>query len=205
MPASLHDLEISGPNLDDDIRRLIRRYGKEQVREAVKRQSAMPRGPRLKGDWLQLRDVLRADANLWLEGGDPFKARSNYSIAKNYAEAVPDHQKPSTIRRILRKLRERRCYYTLADAEWLSQSRFPYTENLRAVRALQEIGLHRHLWDRLLCLLESSVADYRSKFGDPPAEMTLQALLKESAKPIIPKKQEGLGNVFQILMGNRPA
>lgn len=204
MSNPVPNLELCGPNVDDDIRRLVRRYGKEQVREAVKRQTAMPRGPRPKGQWLELRDVLRADAILWLEGGDPFKERSNYSIAKNYAGSVPDHQKPSTIRRILRKLRERRCYYTLADAEWLSRSHFPYTENLRAIGALQEIELNGHLWDRLLCLRASSIADYRSKFGDPPADMTMQKLLEEAGRPIIPKQQTAANNVFQILMGSRP-
>jgi hypothetical protein len=34
--------------------------------------------------------------------------------------------------------------------------------------------------------------------------MTMQKLLEEAGRPIIPKKQTASNNVFQILIGSRP-
>lgn len=201
---SLHpvpDLDLAGPSVDDDIRRLFRRYGEEKVREAIKRQTARSRGPIPKADWPELINILREDARVWLEGGEPFTARSNRSIAIDFAEKHPGQSRASTRDRLMRKLRERRRYYTLAEAEWLSQAQFPYTENLRAIRALLEIGILYDLWGRLLRLRESSLADYRAKFGEPPASMTMQALIAEAGRPIAPTRAS---NVLQAIRGSNP-
>jgi hypothetical protein len=203
VPASPPYLQLSGPTVDDDIRRLIRRYGAATVKEAVKRHTARRRGRRPIGIWLELSDVLREDAVFWLDGGDPLKTRSNHSIAKKFVAAVPDHQKPATRRRTMRKLSERRLYYTLVEAEHLSETQYPFEANLRAIRGLLEIGLYRDLWERKLRLAEAAIADYRCKFGDPPASMTMQELLAESAKPVIPTHNPGTNNVLQILLGTR--
>lgn len=204
MPNSLPNFDIVGPNVDDDIRRLVRRYGAKKVKEAIKRQTAPRRGRRPEGDWCELDDILREDARLWLEGSDPFKARSNSSIATKFAKKHAGHSRSATRDRIMRKLRERRRYYTLIEAERLSETQYPFAENLRAIAALGEIGTRRDLWKRLLRFRKGSLADYRSKFGEPPVSMTMQELVAEAAKPITPTPHPGPGNVLQILSGPPP-
>lgn len=168
------------------MRRLIGRYSAGEVKEAIKRQTARSRGPIPIADWPELTDILQQDARRWLEGGAPIAARSNRSIALDFAKKRPGHSFASTRDRLMKKLRERRRYYTLVEAEWLSQNKYPYTENLRAIKALIEAGILRDTWGRLLLLREGSLADYRAKFGEPDASMTMHELALTAAKPIKP-------------------
>lgn len=190
--------DIVGPTVDDDIRRLVWRYGAETVRATIKRQTARPRGRISENDWPELHRVLREDARVWLERGDPFKARSNRSIARDFAKKHPGHSCDATRDRIMRKLRERRRYYTLVEAEWISQTRYPFSENLRAIKELLEIGIRRELWQQLLWHNEGSLADYESKFGEPAASMTMQEVLTAAAQPIA-TTAKGSRNVLQML------
>lgn len=199
MPVPLPNLDISGPSVDDDIRRLIRRYGAENVRESVKRQTAGKRGRIPSGDWSELGDVLREDARRWLDGRAAVAARSNRSIAQEFAGRHREQSEEATYRRIMGKLSKRRRYYTLVEAVWLSQDQFPHMEHLRAVRELVAIGIRRDLWRDFLRFHEAALADYMTKFSDPPADMTMQELLAEAAKPITPTSHADTGNVLQVL------
>jgi hypothetical protein len=198
------NLRNSPAAVDADMRRLIRRYGAKDVQEAMKRETARPRGRSPRADWPELHRVLREDASLWLQGGDPFATRSNLSIARGFADRHRGHSYDATRDRIMRKLRERRRYYTIVEAEWLSQNEFPYTENLRAIRTLLNIGIRRDLWGSLLRLHEGYLADYREKFGEPPAGITMQKLLSEAATLIAPEPRFGPGNILQIVMSTQP-
>ncbi len=199
LSVPLPDLDISGPSVDDDIRRLIRRYGAENVREAIKRQTAGKRGRIPNADWSELGDVLREDARRWLDGGTAVATRSNRSIAQEFAAKHREQSAEATYRRIMGKLSKRRRYYTLVEAVWLSQDQFPHMEHLRAVRELVAIGIRRDLWHGFLRFHEAALADYKTKFRDPPADMTMQELLAEAAKPITPTSHPHTGNVLQVL------
>ena len=203
VPDPLPYLEISGPSIDDDIRRLIGRYGADKIREAIKRQTAGKRGRIPSGDWTQLRDVLREDARQWLEGENPFETRSNRSIAREFAEKRPGQSEKSTYRRLMGKLSKRRRYYTLVEAAWLSRDEYPHAENLRVVSELVAIGILRDQWQAFKRLHEASLADYGTKFGKPPASMTMQEILTEAARPITPSSHPSPGNVLQVLLGVR--
>jgi len=172
------------------------------VRLAVKSQTAVKRGRVPVSDWPQLLDILREDARSWLDGRNPFKARSNRSIALSIAANVPTHNHAAIYGRMMRKLRERRYYYTLVDAEHFSYSGYPYADNLRAIAALRGYAMMGDQWNFLLVLRESSLADYRRKFGEPPEAMTMQDLVIEASKPIVGISATPSGNVFQILIGS---
>ena len=99
----------------------------------------------------------------------------------------------------MRKLRTSRRYYTLVEAERLSEVEYPYAVNLRTVAELQQIGVLRQAWDHLSMIRQGYVADYISKFGEPPAGMTMKELTAKAAEPIPTEPQTSSANVLQKL------
>jgi hypothetical protein len=173
---------LVGPTADDDIRRAIQRYGAEAVKSAVKEATKAKRGRKREPDWPELRDVIDADAREWLAGGDPFAARSNYAIAKAFAERNPGHSVVSTHKRIERKLSKGphdRRWFTLVTAEMLSRDNFPYMAHLRALKALADLpeASGRQIWKSMLDRMQSTLVDYGIREGElPPDEMTFQEI-----------------------------
>ncbi|MEO6152122.1 MAG: hypothetical protein ABIT09_07075 [Croceibacterium sp.] len=190
--------DLVGPTLDDDVRRLIGRYGGAEVKLAVKRQTAGKRGRVPVSDWPELLDVLREDARNWLEGGPLLRARSNRSIALGFAADVEEHNREAIYARLMRKLRERRHYYALVDAEHISYSEYPHGENLRTIRALRDYGIMRDRWFQLLGHRESSLMDYKRKLGEPPKTMTMQDLVIAASTPILAKPALSAENALQM-------
>ena len=163
---------LIGPDVDDDIRRAITRYGADAVRKAARRLTTRKRGRPLGNDWAFLRDVLTEDAKDWLAGGDPFNTRSNYSIAKDFAERNPGHNSPSTVRRIQRKLTEKpydRIFRTLIYAENISEENYPHGDHIRALVELIKINDHS-AWKLALKNVKSEIADYEAVVGELPPE-----------------------------------
>lgn len=80
---------LLGLDLDQEISRLISRYGYDAVNEAVVDQGPKPkRGRKVIEDWPEILPIISADALSWLAGQDPFRERSNYSIAKQIADKL---------------------------------------------------------------------------------------------------------------------
>ena len=170
---SLPQMDLVGPTVDDDIRRAIQRYGAEAVKAAVKSATRAKRGRPLERDWPELRDIIHADALEWLAGGDPFAARSNYAIAKDFAERNPGHSVVSTHKRIERKLSRGpydRRWFTLVTAENLSRDGFPYSAHLRALEAVASLPDTKiaDVWQSMLDRARSTVADFEAREGKPP-------------------------------------
>lgn len=205
--AALRDhkprMDLVGPTVDDDIRRAITRYGAEAVKDAVKRQTKPKRGRKPERDWPELRDVIQADAREWLEGGDPLATRSNYSIAKDFADKNPGQSHPATMKRIERKLVRQRAWMTLANAEILSRDGYPYTAHIRALEALSELDTH-HVWAWLRDRAKSTVADYEAKHGAPPASAMSMKQVEDATRNALltlgqlasPKSPGGLSGLF---------
>ncbi|EZP74917.1 hypothetical protein BV97_04655 [Novosphingobium resinovorum] len=166
--------DLAGPTVEDDVQRLISRYGREAVKAAIKSQAKPKKGRKAEQDWPELKDVLEADARLWLEGGDPFTARTNYSIAKAFADRNPGHSHPGTMKRITRKLLQRRIWMTLVTAENLSRDAYSHLAHLRALERLMEKD-PRPIWDASLADAKACIASYHSKHGRMPrSEMTMR-------------------------------
>lgn len=183
---------------------MIARYGAKAINDAVKERTKPRRGRPPEGDWLQLDEVLKEDALLWLEGGDPFAQRSNTSIAQCLADEHPGQSHSSTHRRIMRKLSKKRVYYTLILAEQLSQNQWPYPDNLRALRALAESCELDQFWPKRLRSVESSVFDYTCKFGPPSESLSMQEVEIGAVQSLSATPAEGHNNVLQVLLGRRP-
>lgn len=191
--------DLVGPTVDDDIRRIIARYGTEAVKQAVKRVTKPKRGRKPEKDWPELREVIESDAREWLAGGDPFSSRSNYSIAKDFADKNPGHSHPATMKRIERKLVQKRVWMTLVTAENFSREGYPYAVHIRALEALSEAGSHP-VWASIRDRAKSDVADYEAKKGEvPPAHMSMKEVEDAARNALLtlnalsqPKKSGGL-------------
>lgn len=167
--------DLVGPTVDDDLRRLVTRYGKAAVKESTKRVTKAKRGPKTIPDWRELADVIEADARAWLAGDDPMKRRSNYAIAKDFAERSPGQSAISTHQRIERKLAQKpygRLYHILVKAENLSRKEFQWSLNIRALEELASLRTHG-VWESLLDSARNYVTDYMAKWGPPAPEMSM--------------------------------
>jgi len=186
-PFTMPPWDLVGPTVDDDIRRAISRYGAEAVKQAVKEATKARRGRKREPDWPELRDVIHADALEWLVGGDPFAGRSNYAIAKNFAERNPGHSAISTHKRIERKLSRGpydRRWFTLVTAENLSRDRYPYTVHLRALEALGDLpeGTSPEMWRSSLSRARATIADYEAREGKPPNAASTFTEIEEAVR-----------------------
>lgn len=176
--------DLVGPTVDDDVRRAISRYGPEAVKAAVKARTKLRRGRTKINDGRELRHVGEADAREWLEGGDPIAARSNYSVAKLFAETNPGQSAISTHQRIMRKLRQKpfdRLWYLLVTAESLSRENYSWKQHIRALEGLTEVDSHP-VWTDILHRAESDVADYEAKKGEPPADALTMKEVEDGAR-----------------------
>ncbi len=202
--------DLVGPTVDDDVRRLIARYGAAAVKGATAKLTKAKRGRKALSDWAELIPSVDSDARVWLDGGDPFAARSNYAIAKEFADAHPGHDHASTMQRIERKLRRQpygRRWYVIVRAMEMSGDGYPYASHLRALDELGRLDTHP-VWKSVADRLRGNVADYRAKWGEPADELTTKQIEEGAIKALpsngglsglIAKSLEGLSPLGKIL------
>ena len=179
--------DLVGPTVNDDIRRAVGRYGAEAVRNAVKQITKPRRGRPKLDDWRELQSVIDADAREWIEGGDPIASRTNYAVAKRFAESNPGQSAISTNQRIERKLAQKpygREWYMLIRAEAMTRVDHSWRLNLRALEKLGELDSHP-FWAELIERTKGEVADYFSKFGEMPAEPMTMNQVKVEARKVV--------------------
>jgi hypothetical protein len=183
---SLPPMDFFGPTVDDDIRRAINRYGAQAVQEATKRLLAPKKGrPKIK-DWRELQPIIEADAEVWIAGEDPFLKRSNYSIAKEFADKNPGHSHPATMRRIERKLKDPivgRRWLTLATVWRRGEANLTFSTYLRTLKAMADLEPDFR-WPDDLARAEGLLADYTAKHGEPDPEMTFADVEAGARAPI---------------------
>ncbi len=179
MAGALPSLDLAGPTVDDDVMRIIRRYGAEAVKKSVADQTKGRRGrPPLK-DWPEFHEYLKQDAADWLSGKDPFSIRSNYWIAKQAADKLPGNSAVSTQERIERKLRKQREIWMLIHAENIGKNGYPHSAYLRAVLALKEKSPHE-CWELTHRLALEEISEYEMKHGRPPPAAMSMDEIKEA-------------------------
>ena len=195
-PGAPPKYDLVGPTIDDDVRRLIGRYGAQSVKEAATRLTKAKRGRKALRDWAELMPMIDADARDWLTGTDPFAARSNYAMAKIYADENPGHDHASTMQRIERKLRQKRYgrrWYVFVRAMELSGNGYPYAAHIRALEALSEHDPHP-VWPKALNRFRADIADYIAKWGTPPDELSVRQV-EEGALRALPT-EKGLSGLM---------
>ena len=193
--------DLVGPTADDDMRRLIRRYGEDAARTALKRQTARRLGRPHEKDWQLIADIVRQDALAWLNGCDPFKARTSASIARDLAHRHQGQSYDSTVKRIKHKLARSRRYVTFSEAAMLAHRDFPYPDYMRAVEALIANGKHLDLWEMQRARALDSVAEFTIKYGAPSPAASMKQIEIEVAQPLPARPTPERRNVLQVLVG----
>lgn len=186
-----------GRTLDDELRSLVARYGADAVREAAKKATVKKRGRRPEKDWPLLRPWLDQDVEDWLAERDPFVARSNYLIAKEYAAEHPGHNPIATAERIERKLREKRRWMLFAVAESRTRKGWPLSVNLKACEGMIDAG-KPHDWTFLLNHSRGVLARYEERFGKPDAALSLDEMEEALRQPLPALGGGGLGGLFGL-------
>jgi hypothetical protein len=190
--------DLVGPTVDDDLRRLIARYGIDDVAAAFKKQAKSKRGRKPVEDWPELQSEIEADARHWLSGGDPFSCRSNYSLAKSFADKNPGHSHPATMRRVERKLAQRRVKLTLVTAMALSTIDYPFSSHIRAIDAICEIEPNLFFVE-IQYNRKKILKDYEAKYGAaPPSHFSMMDVEEASRKELLavdlPRVLNGIGS-----------
>lgn len=184
---ALPKLDLVGPTVDDDVHRAIQRYGAEEVKRAVKAATKKKLGRKKEPDWSELRHVIEADARDWLTGKDPFSERSNYAIAKEFAERNPGQSAVSTHKRIERKLSRgphNRVWWTLVFAENQSRDCYSYLQHIRALRALADLpdAWSREMFGFMLERALRTLSDYEDREGAVPLDTMTFAEVENAVK-----------------------
>lgn len=206
MDEPLPVLDLTGPSVDDDVRRAIRRYGAAAVKESIQRLARKKPGPHKHVDWRILEKFLKEDARLWLDGGNPFRRGADHSIAKWFEENHPGEnvQSGSVYKRIYRKLRKHRRHYVLVEAFRLSEANYPYQRHLDTLRELTSSSASDAIWHDALFNAESIVRDYSIKLRRaPPTNMTMPEVEDAAAKAVIAASATPHRNVLQQILGYR--
>lgn len=167
-------VDYVGPTVDDDIRRIIGRYGESAVKDAVKRLTARRKGRPLLKDWNELKPHIQACADRWIAGEeDPFNTPTNYAIAKEIADKGEPHNHPATMQRIQRKLREERGrkWFTLVDAYQRGGDNLTFKTYMRTIDELCRIDPKGH-WNWLAERAVGLLTDYLGKHDELPDDIT---------------------------------
>lgn len=175
------------PSLDDQLKSLVAMHGSDAVREAAKRATAKKRGRKEEKDWAALWPWVLQDSDDWLGGRDAMSIRSNYAVAKAFAEENPGHNRYATKERIERKLREKRRWYMLALSVERAEKAFPVETYVRALREIDQLA-PGHFWGSLLEQALGKVARYREQFGEPSPEKsceTIESELRDASATIL--------------------
>lgn len=165
-------------SLDEELEQLCRIYGFQAVQNALKKQNKVKRGRKPEEDGPLLAAVAKADAAAWMEGRNPFEERNNWQIANAYAKEAPGHNFDSTLRRILRKLSERRGVGLCANLYAL-QLDMTVEQRQRLTELAQEVApAMQEIWQRLFSETQMYLERYRAKFGEPQLAAIFRDLVK---------------------------
>ena len=166
-------------SLDEQVSNLCVQFGKDAVQKSLARQSGKKRGRPQEDDYRLLEPYMELDARDLLNGIDPKSVRSNYSIAVAFANKLKGHSHNADVRRLCRKLKDKRRFWGVVSAYRLTliSAEFGYKFHLAAIdmmEALPEIVVSGQS-----CLgsnARKTVDDYRQKFGEISDSMTFMQL-----------------------------
>lgn len=174
--ADVPELQIVYESVEHEVRRLIARFGEGAVKAAVKAETKRSPGRKEIKDAPGLREAYYADALDWLAGRDPNSIRSNYAIAKQYADKNPGYSHPATMKRIERKLREVRGWTMLVVAEMIAERDRPFAVYLKVLEALFEANPPISFED-FLRSAKDDLAEYETRFvGTVPPDLSIEAV-----------------------------
>ena len=165
------------------IKSAIQQHGKQVVEEELSRLMRVRSGPKGIDDWPGLRILLERDVEEWLKGNDPFDARKDYAISKEFADSAPGHSHPSTMKRIQRKLASKnaRRYYVFCRAFLEARQTLPHA---RYFDALHELALIQPNgpWPSIIEAGREVLEEYSNTVGAAPTDLPISEIERAVAK-----------------------
>ena len=178
--------------VDHDLLKVIQTHGLAAVREAIPRVTSGRSGPKNIDDWSVLRPILQKDVEDWINGIDPFQERSDYLIAKRFAEENPGHSEESTRKRIVRKLKRKdsRRFFILTAALVNVRDGHPHELYLKALNELEKFQPNG-LWSSFETAYYGCCLAYERKHGAPLKKMSIVEIetrvLKDAPQSLYPQ------------------
>ncbi|MDR6853612.1 hypothetical protein J2Y54_003132 [Sphingomonas sp. BE123] len=171
-------------SLDAALERLVREFGAAEVRSAALRLTKQKRGRKAERDWPLLQEQMMRDARALLRGASAADLPTNYAIATAFVEQNPGHNPASTHRRIMGKLTKGRDWITWYHVIDIAKKEEPFIAFFQAsYRYPDGLIFQEHRLreaDRMRGVLER----YRGFYGEPPADMTMDAIEAKTKEPI---------------------
>ena len=175
-------------DLDHELFFLSLRYGQETLIAALEKMKKRRRGPRRNDDGALLEDHFLRDAKDLLKGTP---LRSDYKLVKEFTDAVPAHERESTTRRLLKKIKDIRPLEVRWKVSQIGESDYPHTAFLAALDA----PLFGETTNPYLDVRKEEavriVAEYSEKIGLPPDNMSVVEL-KEAVAHWVPPQPLGI-------------
>lgn len=175
-------VDLLGPTVTRELRKAIKEHGVLSVQMVVKEIGKIRRGRKPAPDWDLLAPFLERDIEEWLQGGNPFKDHSNYSISQAFAAKHVGHSPSGTAKRILGKLKNKdsRKVRVLLHAWHRSLRAYPYNVHLKSLEELSLIQPDGP-WELLLDEYRLFLAEYAAQHGSPPESRTMQEIIDTAA------------------------
>lgn len=189
-PNALLKFWDSDSALQLELQKLAARFGRERLVKAAAKMGKGRRGRKALNDMPMLAADIAMDAMDWLDGKDPLEARSNYAIAKRFAQSNPGQSVPATHRRMMSKLAEHRKTLMLVRATEIARQDRPIVD---LVRALDALFAHDKRYERYVTgeleTIAGQLARYREQHGAPfPIDRDareLEMAVNESANALL--------------------
>lgn len=177
-------LNASSPTLDQEVQRLCLRYGKKEVAAALKKVRSSRVGRPPEPDNPALWDIAQADARDWLDGHDPFKLRTNYSIAIAEADRNPGHNRDATKRRFERKLGKKRRFWMYLAAEQITRTEYSAIKRVEALRTAADDSSFPPFND-WADEVQIKIDDFEQRFPNEIGSKTVQEI-EAALRPPVP-------------------
>lgn len=196
-PNGFYSLGSLALNLDGEIEKLVKQHGPDAVREATKRLTKKKAGRKQVVDLNLLRDWFERDGDDLLDGLDPFLLRSNYAMAKFFADQEKPHNRAAAHRRMMRKLALRRKTIAHIMAWERAEKIRPFGDYFRACDVLEAFDSKWHdiaQWSA--DNLRSKIERYISRHGEIDPALTIPQIDEALARPDPPALGRGLAGLL---------
>jgi hypothetical protein len=180
---SPEEWELAREKLDNDIRRLIGLYGRDEVRAATAKLTKKRTGPTELKYWHRIHKLFEEDAIRILN----CKGEIDFTIDEYYRNTIQDLYHPddseaarSGASRHLKLKKWWTLIFAVINGSAGQYSHMRYREVLVALRRLDHLNDKARAWDEMLASVDRARTEYVQRFGALPADELSLTQLREA-------------------------